>query len=246
MMRREPRPFVVERRKGQKRTAVVTTIEQQQPASPPMLPMPENALDEIFRKAEAALFDRSAQPRERPVSTPEETAAAKGRILENLNEVDPLAALIAERGQASRRGRKPGSKNKPKDASQFNIDPAALANLKGRLELTPERINEALKTLEKVSAADPARATKPTSARPVRPARPLRPVVEEVADEDEELMLVESVAQAGVAQAGVPVRATGSATEAKPRSRGTIRGRYVVGSELKPGERWKRRLRGAR
>lgn len=229
MMRRESRPFVVERRRGQKRTPVVTTVEQPEPPPPP----PENGLDEIFRRAEAALFDRAAPPQPKHPALSEDTGLPKGRILENLSEVDPLAALLAERGEASRRGRKPGSKNKPKDVSPQALDPATLANLKGRVELTPERINEALKAMERAAATSPPRGVKPARGRPARP------VVAEA--EQEESAVIEAAFEVALA-----APTTAPAAEARPRERGSIRGRYVVGSELKPGERWKRRLRGVR
>lgn len=251
MMRRESRSFVVERRRGQKRAPVVTTIEQPQQSAP----IHESGLDEIFRRAEAALFDRGGGPQPKPSAFPSENGAShdstvsrdntvpqesepKRRILENLNEVDPLTALLAERGEASRRGRKPGSKNKPKDPATLALDPAAMANLKGRMELTPERINEALKAMERVSASASARGVKPVT---VGLGRPVSNEVEEDGVTDERLTIVEQSTEHAVSDTPIATVA-----EARPRERATIRGRYVVGSELKPGERWKRRLRGAR
>lgn len=234
MMRRESRPFVVEVRRGQKRTPVVPPVEQ--PEQPP--PLPDNGLDEIFRRAEAALFDRATPHRPEPSVAQDDSAASKRRILENLNEVDPLVALLAERGEPSRRGRKPGSKNKPKDVSPTKLDPSALANLKGRVELTPERINEALKSMERVSPTASPRSVKST------PSHAARSVVEEV--EDSRFQGNRFEATENSLEAAASTNPVSTVAEARPRERGSIRGRYVVGSELKPGERWKRRLRVAR
>ena len=107
-MKRPIKPFVVEVRKGQK----------SQKKSAPVLETPVFGLSEeqprendALRRAEAALFGGFS------AKTNDPSANRSGRILETIADEEPIPeASPAVEGK--RRGRPPGSRNKPKDFTQ--------------------------------------------------------------------------------------------------------------------------------
>lgn len=256
MMRHGSRPFVVEVKRGQKRTPVVHTVE---PSAPPPLPPETNSLDDIFRRAEAALFERAPEQSEKATPQADTLAAPQRRILETLTEVDPLVTLLAERGEGSRRGRKPGSKNKPKDVAAQDAEKTAAANKNGSVELTPERINEALKAMERATGVYSPRRTSPSPPKPSYQSASVPHAAPRGAAPHmtpTPIVVAAAIAPAGslgvrAATAAEPsadpttlIEANDAVDEARSRDRGSIRKRYVTGTEPRPGERWKRRLRG--
>ena len=106
-MKRPIKPFVVEVRKGQKKGDEPAQTSQPKPAPKPG---PRNASgDDALRRAQAMLFSPSPAPSPAPaeVTPPGRT----GRILASLDE--PTAPVVAD-APARKRGRPPGSLNKPK------------------------------------------------------------------------------------------------------------------------------------
>ena len=96
-MKREVKPFVVEVKRGKRRQSFLGQRDDD-----------TATMSEATRRAELALFSGS--------STDAAKAAAgepAGRILPSLIE-PPVAEIEPEEPQPKRRGRKPGSKNKPK------------------------------------------------------------------------------------------------------------------------------------
>ena len=98
-MKRDLKPFVVEVKRGKRRASFLGQFED------------KTTTNEATRRAELALF----------TAPPGDTAAAQakaqesaGRILPSLIEPEPVEDRVMEEPSPRRRGRKPGSKNKPK------------------------------------------------------------------------------------------------------------------------------------
>ena len=98
-MKFQPRRFVVEVKRGTSRTAFTSP----------------DTLAQKFSSAEEMLFGggaKSGAPQPSPVKA--KPASPNGRILESLIEPPPPLPVVEELSERPRRGRKPGSKNKPK------------------------------------------------------------------------------------------------------------------------------------
>jgi hypothetical protein len=179
-MKRPIKPFVVEVRKGQK--------SQKKSAAAPELPSfdlfeEQPRESEALRRAEAALFGA--------VATRSDSSAAanrSGRILETIPDKAPTPAPAPEAPptDARRRGRPPGSRNKPKDQGEapqtLSLEslapkrrgrpPRVAESSVRKVELTPELASAALQSIARASVA---RAPLPTRPAP-RGSGPLGPV----------------------------------------------------------------------
>jgi hypothetical protein len=253
-MKRGTRPFIVEVRRGQKRALPIDGEED------------SNALrNEALRRAEAALFGTpSAQPQ---TAKPEPAPAPEPRrILASLAEAEPLAALIAE-PEPKRRGRKPGKAQKRGEPGRQAKRRLADKTTARSVPLTPELVNAALDEIESATLAVPRRrpAAAPSSLSQRHPAaagvgaeKALRVRRKSAATASRHAESKPKREPAKTAPPPRPPRSSEtvertaqrlpqSAPADKSRApRPSIRGRYVFGTALKPGERWKRRLRWRR
>jgi len=171
-MKRPIKPFVVEVRKGQKaQTKKAPVVEL-----PPMALFEEQPREnDALRRAEAALFGVfAAKP------DPSAPSNRSGRILESIPDEAPVVESPLIEGK--RRGRPPGSRNKPKEGGAEPVAPAqdastaapAAPKRRGRpprvlegsvrkVELTPELASAALESIAKASVI---RAPLPTRPAP--------------------------------------------------------------------------------
>ena len=261
-MKRPIKPFVVEVRKGQK--------TQKKSPSAPELPTFELFEEQpresdALRRAEAALFGGSG-PR------PDASGPGRsGRILETIPEDEPPAPLEALPVEGKRRGRPPGSRNKPKDISEASstatAEAPAVPRRRGRppriaegmvrkVELTPELASAALASMARAGvtrAPIPSRpgAGERTSLKPIKQTRsPKR------AKREEAPLAPPSWADFETPQTPLsPVAFTQprGPLDTLPRlvriAREQAQGdpAALLGALRRPraGERWKRRLRGA-
>jgi len=157
-MKRPIKPFVVEVRKGQKKGDEPVQTSQPKPAPKPG---PRNASgDDALRRAQAMLFSPSPAPSPAPaeVTPPGRT----GRILASLDE--PTPPVVAD-APARKRGRPPGSLNKPKSEAKA---PAGAPKRRGR---PPKNPPQPLRQIDPVPAQAPTNpAFEPRAAGPA-PAR---------------------------------------------------------------------------
>ena len=245
-MRRETRPFVVEVRRGQKKSQPV----------PVPAPMSEPASDDdVMRRAEAALFGRAEpsgdaqDPSGQPFSPPR-------RILEAIvpePATAETAAFIEPEPEPKRRGRKPGSKNRPKEAVEADSAPKRRRgrprkNAEGAVrsvEVTPELANAALEIMAKstplptatpVPVAVAVAVERPMAPAAAAPMAPL-PVGKRPRGRPRKQPLM--IAPEPVAQV--------DASYALPSSQistSRILARYGADSGPRAGQLWMRRLRG--
>jgi len=180
-MKRPIKPFVVEVRKGQKaQTKKAPVVEL-----PPLALFEEQPREnEALRRAEAALFGVfAAKP------DPSASSNRSGRILETIPDEAPVVEEPVIEGK--RRGRPPGSRNKPKEAGETPVvsaqeapaapkrrgrPPRVLEGSVRKVELTPELASAALESISKASVI---RAPVPTRPAPkgrvaLGPAKPPR------------------------------------------------------------------------
>ena len=241
-MKRGTRPFIVEVRRGQKRT---TPTEGEEDSSP--------LRNEALRRAEVALFGAPpAEPSEarlEPVSPP----PPPRRILASLTEPEPEVPLFAE--PERRRGRKPGKVQKTEEPRR-NGKSRATDTAARNVPLTPELVSAALDKIEKVTLADPWRpglqrvsaaadgAEKALRVRRKKTAASSRRADSKLQREPAKAAPVAAPAQSVASAKRMGSRPLQKASADTPSRRPSIRGRYVFGTEPKPGERWKRRLRG--
>lgn len=156
-MKFQPKRFTVEVKRGTSRAAFSSA----------------DAGPDKFGAAEAMLFGAAPKPHTAEASQKARPAAPPRRILESLAEAPAIPVMLAdaeEEVERPRRGRKPGSKNKPKVAAaalaptQPVLSAAALAFMKAPAAAAPAAPLRA--------EADPA----PVAARPepilLREARP--------------------------------------------------------------------------
>ncbi len=215
-MKRAARPFVVEVRRGQKKTPFLD-LES----------IPDASRDDSLRRAEAALFEGRATE-----STPArgESNEPARRILQNLAEVNPLEVRLEEEPPAPRRGRKPGSKNKPKTAGEQTAQ--AEGHSGRRVVLTPEVVNAALESMAKVSA--PASVERPVaeSAPPAGPVAVTGIVARREPRQDQ------GTAQPQESGAAPTIQTQPVGRELRARSK--ILAMYVFKTEPKAWEIWKR------
>ena len=130
-MKRELKPFVVEVKRGKRRSLFGAQVEMLN-AKP----------SEASRRADLALFAASSNE---PANSKSLNAEALGRILPSLIEVTPEPDVVREDMAPRRRGRKPGSKNKPKVLRDV---PAAVVEIAPPRAIAPEGV-------EAASAAEP-------------------------------------------------------------------------------------------
>jgi hypothetical protein len=158
-MRRDKRPFVVEVKRGAKR------------ASPAQQPMTSPSFDEVFQRAEQALF---GNPVDVPTAAPVEFIDPAGgeqpiaprRILEALPGEGETVATPLDDLAPKRRGRKPGSKNKPREViaaepKRRGRPPRAAGGSVRSVPVTADIVTEALDKIARVTPAIPA----PSGAR---------------------------------------------------------------------------------
>ncbi len=231
-MRRETRPFVVEVRRGQQKKA-----PQPAPLPNPFVEQPND--DDMMRRAEEALFGRPAQA---PGGSPAEPASPARRILEALAP-EPVEVLAEPNFEAPRRGRKPGSKNRPKE--QIALAPEAKRR-RGRppknpesqvrsVPVTPELANAALEVIAKVATSPVAPVPLAVAASPlVTPAKRPRGRPRKVPLPEQSSATAETTA---AMEAG-PVGPGNSSAAAR------IVARYRDGNGRPAGQIWTRRLRG--
>ena len=180
-MKRPIKPFVVEVRKGQKAQVKKAPLVE----LPPLALFEEQPREnDALRRAEAALFGVFA-------AKPDPTASSSrsGRILESIPDEAPM--VEAPQIEGKRRGRPPGSRNKPKEDG---LEPAAIAadaplapKRRGRpprvlegsvrkVELTPELASAALESIAKASVLRAPVPTRPApkGRDPLAPPKPPR------------------------------------------------------------------------
>lgn len=254
-MKRGTRPFIVEVRRGQKRTPLTEGEEE------------SNALrNEALRRAEKALFGTPspAQPQAPEPKPPPEPEPR--RILASLADAETSPTLGAEPEPAQRRRRKRGqgqARTPPGGRGKRRLADKTAAR---SIPLTPELVNAALDKIEKATLAVPQRrATEPSSVSQGYPAAMVGGAEKALDVRRKNTVSASRHAESKIKREPTKIsraprtpRRTGkmpppalqsSPTEPpkKPQAlRPSIRGRYVFGTELKPGERWKRRLRRGR
>jgi hypothetical protein len=145
-MRREKRPFVVEVKRGDKRAAGKSDAKKAEPAKSKS--SKSQALAPIEANVRAAM-DGADQP-------------ANRRILEALDAPRSEAAVTTEAG-APRRGRKPGSKNKPRVAEAVEPKrrgrPPKSAGAVRTVAITADLANAALDKISRSAAPPPTGVT---------------------------------------------------------------------------------------
>ncbi len=180
-MKRPIKPFVVEVRKGQKtQTKKAPVVEL-----PPLALFEEQPREnDALRRAEAALFGVfAAKP------DPSASSSRSGRILETLPDEAP--SVEAPQIEGKRRGRPPGSRNKPKEGGPEPVaiaadaptapkrrgrPPRVLEGSVRKVELTPELASAALESIAKASVMRAPVPTRPApkGRDPLAPAKPPR------------------------------------------------------------------------
>ena len=184
-MKRPIKPFVVEVRKGQKtQTKKAPVVEL-----PPLALFEEQPREnDALRRAEAALFGVfAAKP------DPSAPSSRSGRILETIPEEAP--SVEAPQIEGKRRGRPPGSRNKPKEGGPEPVviaadaptapkrrgrPPRVLEGSVRKVELTPELASAALESIAKASVMRAPVPTRPAAkgrdplAPPKAPREPKR------------------------------------------------------------------------
>ena len=154
-MKRPIKPFVVEVRKGNKNQPKKTPVTDLLPLmSMAETPQENNAL----KRAGAALFKAA------PKADEAEPTGRSGRILESIPVgTEPVAEPVVE---TRRRGRPPGSRNKPREFEAEKPEAAAAPKRRGRppkvlegsvrkVQLTPELASAALESIAKASVTRP-------------------------------------------------------------------------------------------
>jgi hypothetical protein len=167
MMRRDKRPFVVEVKRGAKRAVVAPTV------------LDGFSFDDAIQRAESALFGTGEEK-----SLPKQSAAgaraaevfdapgnaAARRILEAISD-EPAMIEAADEPAPKKRGRKPGSKNKPRA-----IEAPAPKKRRGRppkvagsdVRVVPVTADIAGAALDKMARATPAQSA-PTGQKTLFP-----------------------------------------------------------------------------
>ena len=231
-MRRETRPFVVEVRRGQQKKAA-----QPAPLPNPFAEQPND--DDMMRRAEEALFGRPAAA---PGATPSEPPSPARRILEALAP-EPVEVIPEPAIEAPRRGRKPGSKNRPKEQI---AQPQEAKRRRGRppknpesqvrsVPVTPELASKALEVIARATVLPVAPVPYGTAATPLEtPAKRPRGRPRKVP----------------LPEGARPMAAPASASEPQSPATGSslpaarIVARYRDGNGRPAGQIWTRRLRG--
>ena len=201
-MKRDLKPFVVEVKRGKRRSQLGKQFESVGL---------DSSLSEAAKRAEIALF-ASPPPQKLVAAAP--PSPPVGRVLPSLIEIPPTAAPEAD-PLPRRRGRKPGSKNKPKPANGDHAR-AAEAPSAGRPKMSGNAAPVVM-----------VRVTRPIDVRPLPPAS----------------TTAEAVRPAMIEPATIHEAAGSAPRPVRLRNRSSILARYVFGTEPGPGEQWKRRSR---
>jgi hypothetical protein len=252
-MKRGTRPFIVEVRRGQKR------------AQPVEGEVDSNAFrNEALRRAEAALFGTPPDQRQTAKTEPVPPPPEPRRILASLADAEPSAALVVEPEPPRRRGRKPGKVQKGVEPARHEKKRLADKTAARSVPLTPELVNAALDKIEKATLAVPRRRAAGPSSLSQRPAaaggleKTLRVRRKKAATPSRHAEGKTKREPVGAVPPAPPPRSfekvervalrplRPAPVQESRKPRPSIRGRYVFGTELKPGERWKRRLRWRR
>ncbi|HWG06433.1 MAG TPA: hypothetical protein VG271_15590 [Beijerinckiaceae bacterium] len=236
-MKRGTRPFIVEVRRGQKKAAIVGGEEET-----------GFLRNDAVRRAEAALFGTPAAEHDATKPVPASTPAPR-RILASLTEPEPAPVFVDAEPRENKAEKAQKSAQPRQDRRRRSQDSAGRS-----VPLTPELVSAALDQIEKVTHAEPRATGSQTIAAPAggsdtpssirRKTNGLRRVAPAQKQGQTEAASVRAHAGAPAKKAA-PVVMRNAASDAAPR-RPSIRGRYVFGTEPKPGEKWKRRLRGGR
>jgi hypothetical protein len=237
-MRRDPRPFVVEVRRGPKKT----------PSAPAPSPFVDRSSDDdLMRRAEEALFGKP-EPFAETAMGGESTSFANDQqpqrrilqaIVPDAEIVEPAMPLDSE---PKRRGRKPGSKNRPKAEVEIEVEASTGKRRRGRprkhpegevrsVEVTPELASAALEVMAR--AVPPAPAPSVTAERP---APVVRPEGKRPRGRPRKHPLPAATASAEEAPAAILAPGAMSATR--------IINRHASEDRPHAGRRWMRRLRG--
>ena len=154
-MKRPIKPFVVEVRKGSKNQKKKTPVTDLLPFDMLEEKPRENG---ALKRAEAALFKAAPKADESVASS------RSGRILESIAVGEPKAE--APLVESKRRGRPPGSRNKPRELQAARPEAAEPPKRRGRppkvvegsvrkVQLTPELANAALESIAKAGVTRP-------------------------------------------------------------------------------------------
>ena len=223
-MKRPPPTFIVEvRRQRRSSNAGAKTWLAAPPLAYPA-PVPGRP------SGAAALFEAEAKAPLAPEAPP---ARPQGRILPSLADLEPIAPRFEE-AAASPRRRREGSAATPKPKRRTKKDA-------GR-EIAPP-FWSASTEIEETGGTAPEPGRKAKIASPG--ARPKREVA--TAKAPAGLRAARALAEAMPAVAdAASENATAESAGARQARHRRILERYVLGAEIKPGERWKRRLQKAR
>lgn len=249
-MKRETRPFTVEVRRGAKKQSAGVL------PSPPPAPSAEKT---PMQRAEEILFSRD------PAAAPKEGAPRWGRILEPV--IEPVVVLESPEAEPPtaprRRGRPPGSKNRPPSAGSDHKAPRGrprLAPEVRQLKLTPELVTAAIESMTKLAPGQPS-VSAPTTpfgrsrgfeeggSAPIKRPRG-RPRKNPISAPEERPIEAASTRANGGDSAGERPRSVaaqrspsgGSGVAPAKASRSRLK-RYDLNRLFKPGERWKARMR---
>jgi hypothetical protein len=245
-MKRPIKPFVVEVRKGQKRSG-----------TPEFMPKPDKIPeDDAVRRAEALLF----APQPSPDSDDGPAAGRTGRILESIPApgTEEASSPLEEEALPRRRGRPPGSKNKLKSEAAA----AKPARRRGRPPRIPEgSVRQVAVTPELTSAALEAIARVQPPPMPAMPVRVASPTPRYDAPVKRKRGRPRKIDLANPAPATRPAGATPPGLSVAPSAGSPslpllLRAALEAGAgqqeaipaaltRTRAGERWKRRLRGA-
>jgi hypothetical protein len=231
-MKRPPPTFVVEVRRQRRSTAAgaktwVTASPLGYPASGPERP-----------SGAATLLEAETKPPPAPEAPP---PRPRGRILPSLADLEPVAPPFEEAAASPRRRRKSSAPTpKPKTRTRRDADRQIAPSLRSfeAFAVEPRAVGPRWRG---ATAAEPKQKAETASpgAKPKREAATAESLAGPLA--------ARALADAMPAAAAAPSEnATAERAGARQARHRRILERYVLGAELKPGERWKRRLQKAR
>lgn len=262
-MKRPIKPFVVEVRKGSKNPNKKTPVTDLLPLDLLEEKPRENG---VLKRAEAALF--KAAPKA------EESGAANrsGRILESIAVGEQKAEEPPI--EIKRRGRPPGSPNKPKELQADRPETTEVPKRRGRppkivegsvrkVQLTPELASAALESIAKAGVTRPAPPIISTQKAPkalprVKPTRAPRAAQPALKAVKKKTRALAASPQSAPEQSPAPPPAPAAMRPSSPLDRlprmlamATEMGRndpeglFAALQRPRAGQRWRRRLRGA-
>ncbi len=228
-MRHEKRPFVVEVKRGAKRSVVAAPALQQMSFSEAI----QQAESALFGKLEAESLPAAARPAPAAASEPPR------RILEAIPTIQaPAEATFAE--PPKRRGRPPGSRNKPRveapSAPRKRGRPPKVAGAVRSVAVTPDVAIAALGLIaapRPQAQGAPAKRGRPRTAKP-KSASPKSASPKSAAQKSVEPAWIAWAQSADEERAPAPLAPPALAERAANRA-----------NRPRAGLRWTRRLRGA-